>query len=157
MFHLIPAPWHRMALRVAHRVRSWWRRTIKPQLYGVTVVAGDGYGKILLVRHSYGGPGWSFPGGGCGRGEDPAEAAQREMREELGCEVGELALAGTLDGTISGAPHKAFIFSGVLLGDPQPDGREIIEARYFATDELPPDLTHEARVRYEIWQGVIAG
>ncbi len=43
-------------------------------------------GSWLLVRHSYR-AGWSLPGGGMARGEDPAATAQREMREELGVEV----------------------------------------------------------------------
>ena len=43
-------------------------------------------GSWLLVRHSYR-PGWSLPGGGMARREDPAATAVREMREELGVEV----------------------------------------------------------------------
>jgi 8-oxo-dGTP pyrophosphatase MutT (NUDIX family) len=40
-------------------------------------------GKILLVRHSYV-RGWLLPGGGVGRGEPPAEAILRELKEEIG-------------------------------------------------------------------------
>jgi 8-oxo-dGTP pyrophosphatase MutT (NUDIX family) len=40
-------------------------------------------GKILLVRHSYV-RGWLLPGGGVGRGEAPAEAVLRELKEEIG-------------------------------------------------------------------------
>ena len=40
-------------------------------------------GQILLVRHSYV-SGWLLPGGGVGRGEPPAEAVLRELREEIG-------------------------------------------------------------------------
>jgi 8-oxo-dGTP pyrophosphatase MutT (NUDIX family) len=40
-------------------------------------------GKVVLARHSYK-SGWSFPGGGVGRGEAPVEALLRELREEIG-------------------------------------------------------------------------
>ncbi len=40
-------------------------------------------GKVVLARHSYK-SGWSFPGGGVGRGEAPVDAVRRELREELG-------------------------------------------------------------------------
>ncbi len=40
-------------------------------------------GKVVLARHSYK-SGWSFPGGGVGRGEAPVDALLRELREEIG-------------------------------------------------------------------------
>jgi 8-oxo-dGTP diphosphatase len=42
-----------------------------------------GHGKILLVRKTYGN-GWDIPGGYVDRGESPASACERELREELG-------------------------------------------------------------------------
>jgi 8-oxo-dGTP pyrophosphatase MutT (NUDIX family) len=59
---------------------------------GVKCVLGHG-GEVLVVRHTYGPPGWELPGGGLHRGEDPLAAARREMAEELGlAELGLQAL-----------------------------------------------------------------
>jgi len=41
------------------------------------------HGKILLVRKTYGNH-WDIPGGYVDRGESPASACEREVREELG-------------------------------------------------------------------------
>lgn len=40
-------------------------------------------GRIVLVRHSYK-SGWMLPGGAVERGEPPAEAILRELKEEIG-------------------------------------------------------------------------
>lgn len=45
-------------------------------------------GAILMVRHRHGGREyWTLPGGGVEVGESPAEAAVREVREEVGLPV----------------------------------------------------------------------
>jgi ADP-ribose pyrophosphatase YjhB (NUDIX family) len=54
-----------------------------PVAFGVSAVVEDGEGRVILVRHSYQ-PGWHLPGGGVARGEPPAEAIRRELREEIG-------------------------------------------------------------------------
>jgi 8-oxo-dGTP pyrophosphatase MutT (NUDIX family) len=45
----------------------------------------DGVDRLLLMKH---GSEWYTPGGGLDDGEDPREAAVREMREEIGLDVG---------------------------------------------------------------------
>jgi ADP-ribose pyrophosphatase YjhB (NUDIX family) len=93
---------------------------------------------------------WSFPGGGLKRGEDPAQCARRELREELGCEAGELTLLATLSEQLQGAEHTAHVFAVVLASTPRPDGREVIEARLFELDALPP-LSTFAQRRLSLW------
>lgn len=49
---------------------------------GALFVDGD---RVLLVRKTYGNK-WDIPGGYVDRGESPAAACEREVREELGIE-----------------------------------------------------------------------
>ncbi len=147
MLQLIPAPLHRVGLRVAHRLRNAWRRLTKRPHAGVSVVATDEDGHVLLVRHGYGSGRWSLPGGGLGRHEDPTDCARREMREELGCELAALALAAEFDEWPYGAPHRVYVFTARFAGEPHADGREIVELGWFARDALPPGLASLAAER----------
>ena len=152
MFHLIPAPLHRFALRVAYRLRQKKRRATGKTRDGVTVVGRDFDGQILLVRHSYGPNEWFFPGGGIGDDESPEEAAMRELMEETACEITGMKLVGVIEETLSGAPHKDHLFEGVVSDMPEADGREILEARFFPTHSLPEPLSPRTRERLKMWQ-----
>lgn len=147
---LLPRSLHRLVLRAAHRLRHVWRRLAKPQLRGVSVILRDPEGRVLFVRHTYGPPDWSLPGGGIARGEAPEAAARREMAEELGLTLGPVSELGTIEETISGAPHTAYLFLTEIDDAPVPDGREIVEVR-FAMPNSPPQPVSglaEARIAY---------
>jgi len=150
MLHLIPAPLHRMTLRLAHRLRARWRRIVKPRTAGVSVIALDAQGRVFLVRHSYGSGRWSLPGGGLGYDEDPYACARREMREELGCALDDLILAAQFEETLYGAPHRAWVFTARFADEPQLDGRELIDSGWFALDALPADLVSFAAYRLRL-------
>ena len=64
---------------------------------------GDGSGEagFLLTRRAEGlrshGGQWALPGGRCDKGETQSQAALRELREEVGLELGAGAVLGMLD------------------------------------------------------------
>ena len=147
MLRLIPAPAHRLALRIAYRLRSVWRRVVRPQTSGVCIVAIEDSGRVLLVRHSYGNRRWTLPSGGLKSGEDPAETARREFAEELGCDLSDLARIGSSVVSLMGAPDTVHLFRGKPSGAIRMDGREIVAARWFARDALPPEISSTTRSR----------
>lgn len=54
-----------------------------PVCFGTNAIVELANGKVVLVRHRYM-PGLCFPGGGVLPGEAPADAAIRELEEEIG-------------------------------------------------------------------------
>ena len=143
---------HRIALRVAHKLRHRWRLLRGTPLEGVTVIACDLQGKLLMVRHSYGPRGWFLPGGGIKRGESPEQAAVRELREETGCLAEGAKLVGSFEEQVSGSPHTAHVVSCLTSDEPRPDRREVVEARFFPTHSLPEPLSPRTRARLAFWR-----
>ena len=79
---------------------------------------------------------WSFPAGYVNRGEVLEEAVVREVAEELRIGVRVTGLVGVYSERDN--PVVLVVYAGeVESGEPQADGREVSEVRYFALDELP--------------------
>lgn len=138
---LFPAVLHRLALRIGNLLRIGWWRLARPRIAGVSVIAQDGQGRVLLIRQTYGPGEWTLPGGGVRSGEPPIEAAAREFAEELDCRVVDLRLIRVNAENLYGATNVVHLFVGALAGEPRPDGREVAEARLFARDALPADIS----------------
>jgi len=151
MLHLIPAPLHRTGLRLAHALRKRWWRLRKPQLRGCRVLALDGGGRVLLVRHAYGSGKWMAPGGGLGRREDPVAGARRELREEVGCALADPVELILSEEPLQGATNVVHIVVGRTSDVPRADGREIVEAAFFALDALPANMPPPLRAAISGW------
>ena len=145
MLHLIPAPLHRAAYRLAHALRLRWWRIRKPRLAGCRVLVLDGVERVLLIRHSYGSGKWMLPGGGLNRSEAPLAGAQRELREETGCRLIDPVDIGMAEEHIHSTSHTVHIIAGNTADTPMCDGREIIAAQFFALDALPGDMPQRMR------------
>ena len=134
-------------MRAAHAARVLWHRLRRPVTLGCRALVTDGR-RVLLVRHSYV-DGWHLPGGGVSRAETLAEAALREMAEETGVTAaGPARLHGIfLRQVWGGSDHVAVYVVERWRGEPRPDGLEIVAARFFPADALPPDTTPATRRR----------
>lgn len=148
----LPAPLHRAILPLAFRVRHAWRRWRRTPIAGVSVVITNLGGDVLLLKHSYGPDVWGLPGGGLKSGEDPLEAARREVREELGIELPQIEAIGTIEEQLSGSPHTTHMFAATCDQRPKPDRREIVEARFFPSHSLPEPLGRITRARIDSWK-----
>jgi 8-oxo-dGTP pyrophosphatase MutT (NUDIX family) len=141
----VPVPIRRQGYRIAHRLlRSWWF-IARPQVRGVKCALTDGE-RVLLVRHTYGHPEWDLPGGGIRRGEEPAEAAQREMEEELGVRIDDLRPLGDISIRPYRAHERIYCFHAEL-GSPELtiDRGELADARWFRRAEMPAALSRYVR------------
>jgi ADP-ribose pyrophosphatase YjhB (NUDIX family) len=153
MASLLPAPLHRVALRLAHRIRHRWRRWRGVPIAGVSVIVTNIGGDVLLLKHSYGPAVWALPGGGLKRGEDPMDCARREVHEELGITLARIEPVAVIEEEISGSPHTAHVFAAVCDRQPRPDRREVVEARFFPPHSLPEPLGRTTRARIAAWKG----
>lgn len=152
MLARLPAPLHRLVLKLAHAVRLAWWSLRRPEVFGCNVIAADLQGRVLLVRHSYqSSEKWMLPGGGLARGERAEDAARRELLEETGCRLtGANCFAVEVVG-LAGASNHIHLVSGQTVDAPRPDAREILAAQFFAPDALPQAITRSARARIELW------
>ena len=127
----------RLGYRVAHRLLTLWWRVRRPAARGAAVAAWWD-GRLLAVRSSYRGDLLDLPGGGVGRGEGLAEAAARELREEVGIGVEPGAL---------GAPALRLEFAQ--------EGRRIVETLFEWRPSRPPPAPRVDR-REIVWAGWLA-
>ena len=151
MLHLIPAPLHRQGLRLAHALRRRWWRWFRVRLEGCRVLAADGAGHVLLVRHSYGSGTWMLPGGGISRGEAPLAAAQRELTEETGLSLAQPRCLAVIDEPLFGTVNRVHLVSGTVQGELRCDGREIIAAKFFDPADWPSDLSSRLAAQLDGW------
>lgn len=119
---------------------GWFLR--RPKTFGAHAVALTPAGRLILVKLRYA-PGWRLPGGGRAPGEDRAEAALRELREEIGMvSHGSVQLACELDETVDFRRDTAAL---VIVRDveyrPPRWNWEVEEVCEAAPDRLPDDVS----------------
>lgn len=130
----------RRAYRTAYALLRVYWFLLRRGHEGVKCVLTDG-GSVLLVRHTYGPAVWELPGGSIKRGEAPVTAAGREVEEELGVSVPEWTPLGRLVGRFDYREDILYCFRAEI-GAPalNVDRGEIADTRWFALDQLPPDV-----------------
>jgi 8-oxo-dGTP pyrophosphatase MutT (NUDIX family) len=114
----------------------------QPGIYGVVhfknraigILPIDDDGRVWMVgqyRYTLSSYSWEIPEGGCPEGEEPEEAARRELREETGLEAGRLELISRSHLSNSVSDELGIIYRATELveGPNEPEGTERIEVR----------------------------
>jgi 8-oxo-dGTP diphosphatase len=132
--------------RIPRLLRRWIVRLAAPSFtVGAACVIERGDGSVLLVRLTYRDR-WGLPGGLIKRNEDVGVCARREVEEEIGLDV---VLTSEPAVVVDSRPQRIDVVfrarpaAGVDPDDAHARSAEILEARWFPADELPP-LQHEA-------------
>lgn len=134
-----------MLRNAAFHVYMTLRAMLSPTVMGVAALVLDGEGRVLLVRHGYN-PGWRLPGGGVSRGEPPAAAVLRELREEVGL-TGASASFVSLHSARAGWATMVVALYRVAGGTLDFRPNLEIRAICFADPRHPPEGTTPATLR----------
>lgn len=128
---------------------NWLRGAVTWMINGKVLVGVSGAllndeNQVLLLRHRFHNTRiWGLPGGWLSRGETVYDCWRREVREELALELSVEAILC----------HRAFrhtlefnLLGRIRGGELRIDPVEILEARFFSADDLPPMEPHVAKI-----------
>ncbi|MDQ3009223.1 MAG: NUDIX hydrolase [Acidobacteriota bacterium] len=175
-------PWQTLSARVVYE-NAWIRvrqdEVIRPDgqpgIYGVVhyrnkaigVLPIDDEGCTYLVgqyRYTLDVYSWEIPEGGCPEGEEPIEAAKRELLEETGLVASEWKQLGIahLSNSVSDEEATCYLATGLTQRKAQPEGTEKLEVRRVPFTEalqmvkegkITDALSVMAIQHYALWRG----
>jgi mutator protein MutT len=124
------------------RFKKWTRRAIKIGSFGIIL---DEQCRVLLC-HRCDVDLWNLPGGGVERGETPAQAVVREVKEEVGLKVAVRRLIGIY--IHPGKLNLAFSYVCDITGGKIRKSDEADEIEYFSFQHIPSNTYpfHVARI-----------
>lgn len=124
------------SLNMPKDVQLFFMRFFQNQfLVGVTGIITNEKQEVLLFEHTYRQHSWSLPGGYMKSGEHPAEALEREIKEESGFVVSvDKSFKTRTDRTSS---RLDLCYVGKFIGGEFKKSEEVSNYGFFAQDKMP--------------------
>lgn len=124
------------ALHLPKNIQLLAMRFLQDQfLVGVTGIIFNDQDEILFFKHTYRSHAWSLPGGYLKSGEHPAEALEREIKEESGLVVSMDESLKTR--TDRDTARLDMCYVGILIGGDFTPTHEVSEYGFFTQDKFP--------------------
>ena len=144
----------RISYRLASGMIQLDRRLRSSHGRGVKVIVCSPAGEILLVSHTYGNRHWTLPGGGVHTDEKPAEAAAREVHEELAVTNLKLVPLGTYPARSHRRTDVISVFVGACDQDALvPRSVEINAAVWVPENDVPAEADPNVATAIGLWAG----
>lgn len=123
-------------LNLPKGVQLFFMRIFQNQfLVGVTGIIFNEKNEVLLFKHTYRQHSWSLPGGYLKTGEHPAEALEREIKEESNLVVSvDESLKTRTDRT---SARLDMCYLGAFIGGEFTPSKEVSEYGFFSQDTMP--------------------
>lgn len=116
--------------------RGYWF-VFRPKTYGVKTLIQHG-DTFLFIKNAYGKKMWSFPGGGVKRGEDPADAAKREVQEEVNINLPAVSYIGEYTSTRQYKRDIVYCYHAMVNNENfKIYPMEVEDAKWLTLDEVP--------------------
>lgn len=117
-------------------IRFYWF-LFRPKTTGIKCIVRY-ENEVLMIKNTYGRWPWTFPGGTVNKDEGLANAAEREVVEEVGVEIKNLRQIGQFEST---KEYKLDLIN-VFVADAENkeikiDTNEISDAQWFSLSNLP--------------------
>jgi 8-oxo-dGTP pyrophosphatase MutT (NUDIX family) len=136
----------------------WKTRNIVLSLFSLRTVGARALvlqnNQILLVKHTYM-PEWYTIGGGVDAGESGLQALRRELLEEVGVILHESPpILGVYHNRHKKRDDYVIVYVCKKFEKTEVTSNEILEARWFPLNALPPDISPSTKKRIEEYLGL---
>lgn len=134
----LPSSVRRIALRVTNT---------KFTVTAAAIIFNEDH-EVLLLKHRFRpGSGWGLPGGFLKPGEQPLNALQRELQEEIAMQIHQVEIFWAR--SFERPQQVEVVFRAKALNEPVLQSIEIESVRWFRSDNLPEGLPRDQKLLVE--------